>query len=437
MSTTPNVLFLFTDQQSMRAMGAGGGNPHLHTPHMDALAADGVRFERSYCTAPVCTPARGSLITSCMPHELGIDFNDTTPDPSIPNMGEVFRRAGYETAWAGKWHLPESYPQYSGGSIPGFELLPMAPSVRAGLGARTDAPAADAAIEFLRRPHDRPFLLAVSLHNPHDICYWIWQNPFASHPDPDALPPLPANFQINADEPEFITWCRRRGHYGPEGIATHDWTDLQWRAYLHHYYRLTEQVDAQFGRVLDALRQRRLADQTLIVFTSDHGEGMAAHRWVVKLMFWETVATVPLIVSGKAVPASGVVDTEHLVSGLDVLPTLCDYAGIEPPAGALGMSLRPLIEDAAVPGREYLVSELQPDPRRVYLKGRMVRGRRFKYVAFSHGRRPEMLFDMQADPGETRNLAGDPELAEELSRHRGMLTEWTARTHDTFVAPGT
>jgi arylsulfatase A-like enzyme len=106
----PNVLLLLTDQQTMRAMSVYG-NHYLHTPYMDSLARTGVRFSISYCAAPVCGPARSSLITGRMPHETGVNFNGDVPDPAIPNVGEIFRRAGYETAWAGKWHLPASYPR--------------------------------------------------------------------------------------------------------------------------------------------------------------------------------------------------------------------------------------------------------------------------------------------------------------------------------------
>ena len=106
----PNVLFVMTDQQTRHAMSAYG-NRYLKTPHMDSIAAHGVRFEKSYCTAPVCGPSRSSLVTSRMPHVTGVNVNGQTPDPSLSNMGHVFRDAGYATAWAGKWHLPKSYPQ--------------------------------------------------------------------------------------------------------------------------------------------------------------------------------------------------------------------------------------------------------------------------------------------------------------------------------------
>src|SRR5688572_11735645 len=144
----PNILFLFTDQQSLRAM-SGAGNPYLHTPHLDALAAAGVRFTNSYCASPVCGPSRAALLTGRMPHEVGVRVNDLAPDPSIPNTGEVLGAAGYETAWTGTWHLPQAYPEVR--EIRGFEYLPTSAGPHKH-GIVTDDPTADAAIEFLRRP---------------------------------------------------------------------------------------------------------------------------------------------------------------------------------------------------------------------------------------------------------------------------------------------
>jgi len=426
----PNVLFLMTDQQTLRTMSAYG-NPHLKTPHMDSLAAVGVRFEKSYCTAPVCGPSRSSLITSRMPHVTGVDINGQVPDPAIPNMGQIFREAGYVTAWAGKWHLPQSYPQ---GPIPGFEYLSVPEGTKFRLGAQTDGPVADEAVKFLRRRHGRPFLLGVSLHNPHDICWSVREGP--SEPiDPRSLPPLPANFEIDPNEPEFVSVCRERTKYGPELLYTKDWSRRRWREYLYQYYRHVEEVDEQIGRILTTLRELGLEEDTLVVLTSDHGEGAAAHRWVVKLMLYEEPATVPLVVSWRGVTPAGGADRVHLVSGLDVLPTMCAYAGIGLRDDFMGMSLRPLIENPGLPGREFVVTELASDSQDTTKKGRMVRTQRYKYIAFSFGTRPEMLFDLAADPGETNNLALRESAQGELDRHRKLLRRWIRETKDDFQLP--
>ncbi len=429
---SPNILLILTDQQTLTAMSAYG-NKWVCTPHMDSIAANGVRFENSYCTSPVCGPSRSSLVTGGMPHETGVIYNGESIKPGISNMGEILRQAGYETAWAGKWHLPASYPRGQNATIPGFEYLAVPEGTKFTLGSQTDGPVADEAIKFLLKEHKKPFVLGVSFHNPHDICWWVRQKP-AKHLDADNFPLLPENFDVAPDEPEFIQKCRERTYYGPEIQWTKSWDTNQWRAYLHAYYRLTEKADREIGRVLTALREQGLEEATLIVFTSDHGEGMAAHRWVVKLMLYQEPATTPLIVSWKGVTPSGVADKRHLVSGIDVLPTVCDYAGVQAPQ-MTGTSLKPLIQEPSLRGREFVVSELAPDPKNRDMKGRMVRTQRHKYIVFSMGRNPEMLFDLKDDPGETKNLAYGSTVKGVLERHRTLLGNWMQQTHDDFIMP--
>ena len=441
-NSRPNILFLFTDQQSRRAMSAYG-NSFVHTPHMDSLAENGVRFENSYCTSPVCGPSRSSLVTGLMPHQTGVLYNEMGINPGIPAMGEIFREAGYHTSWAGKWHLPASYPEvrYQGGgpqyvenaAIPGFEFLPTPKGTQFRLGSQTDTRVTANAIEFLRRKHEKPFLMGVSLHNPHDIC-WTVREKLGRAPDHVILPPLPSNFAIDPGEPEFIAQCRRRTTYGPEMQFTKDWDENRWRVYLRSYYSLTEEVDREIGQILIALRSQGLEEDTLIVFTSDHGEGMAAHQWVVKLMLWEEVAGVPMIVSWKGVTAPGV-NTAHLVSGMDVLPTLCDFAGISGIPRMTGMSMRPYVENPSARGRDYIVTQLHPDPEKKDMTARMVRTPRYKYIAFTTGDRREMLFDLEIDPGETKNLARLPQMRGILASHRRYLLEWIAGTDDRFAMP--
>ncbi|MFM1550235.1 MAG: sulfatase [Lentisphaeria bacterium] len=433
----PNIVVILTDQQTRNALGCV--NPHLRTPHMDTLAARGVRFEHACCPAPVCGPARAAMMTGRMPHRTGVNIIDEPLRPDCITLGDCFRDAGYTTAYAGKWHVGELFPPADDGTVRGFEYLPMAIRPAAiNLGLDTDGPSADAAIAFLRRPYDRPFLLTVSLHNPHDICYWI----MASHrerfrellPLRDEPPPLPANFAIDPVEPEFIADCRKRDYYGPENTFTADWTEADFREYLNIYYRLTELVDTEIGRILTVLDETSQTDDTLIVFTSDHGEGVAAHHWVVKLSLYEEVVGVPLFISLPGHIPPGIVDTKHLAGGVDLVPTLCDFAGIAPPPDIDGQSLRPVIDDPSLSGRDYLVCELHPDPQHRDSGGRMLRTSQYKYNVFSHGERPEQLFDMHVDPGETRNLATAAAHAETLAHHRELLRQWMTATGDGFAA---
>jgi arylsulfatase A-like enzyme len=194
-----------------------------------------------------------------------------------------------------------------------------------------------------------------------------------------------------------------------------------------------EDVDRQIGRILEALQRTGQEDNTLIIFTSDHGEGLASHRWCGKQMFYEEEVGVPLIVSYKGVTPPGRIDRTHLVSTLDVLPTICDYAGIPAPALVRGKSLRGIIEDPDHPGHEYVVSEMSPaapgGPRGA---GRsfMVRTAKHKYMFFpgSGGQSTEVLFDMEADSDETKDLTAEPALASVLARHRELLAEWRRAT---------
>jgi arylsulfatase A-like enzyme len=439
MTGRPNVLFIITDQQAAMAMSAWG-NWHVRTPHMDGLVQRGVSFRNAYCTSAVCTPARVSLVTGRMPHEVGVNVNHDRADDNVPTTGHLFRAAGYRTAWVGKTHTPQVSPEKPD-LAPGFELLPPREHDNRHLGSTSDPVVADRAIEFLRDPaiREQPWVLTVSLQNPHDICYWIMDRDLATvglEAPTENLPPLPANFAVDPDEPEFLTICRQRGHYGNEIRWTENWADLRWRQYLWVYYRLLERVDAEVGRLLAALRQAGLEKDTLVVLTSDHGEGLAGHRCVVKLMPYQEETAVPLTIAWPGRVPAGMVDSEHLASGMDVMPTMCDYAGVRIPDGCRGASLRPVIEDPTRPGVPRVVSEFQPDPARMEFKGRILWTARHKYVVFSHGARPEMFFDLRADPGETRNLAGSAAHGKELDRHRRLLTEWIRDTADDFTVPG-
>ena len=154
MSTQPNILVILTDQQTHAALSAHG-NPHVHTPHMDSLVHSGLSFQNSYCPAPVCGPARGSLLSGRMPHETGVEVNGPAPTPEIPTMGEHFRRAGYRPFYAGKLHLGPRYRKgvQQVGGRQGFEFLcdEYPEGIPRQLGSDTDEVWTDHAVEFLRR----------------------------------------------------------------------------------------------------------------------------------------------------------------------------------------------------------------------------------------------------------------------------------------------
>ncbi|MCY4665468.1 MAG: sulfatase-like hydrolase/transferase [Acidimicrobiaceae bacterium] len=456
--TQPNVVLLITDQQT-RATLTAYGNDRTRTPHMDELAAGGVAFEKSYCSSPLCSPGRASIVTGQMPHTAGVDVNDLPVRDGIPNLGEIFSGAGYETVWAGKWNLPESFPTEPD-AIPGFGNLewqrrpyPSTEQIISGdfspvaeqepyrdLGASMDADITDAAVRYMAEAPREPFLLAVSLYNPHDICFWIIDRDHDMLPavPPEAsLPDLPDNFDAVANEPEFVRWMRKQeavvpGYGWNELRWTDSWDERHWRRYLYVYFRLVEMVDIQVGRVLNAISDTGIQDSTLVALTSDHGEGVAAHRWATKQMLYEEPVTVPLVLRWPGMIPAERFDRSHLASGVDIVPTLCEYAGMEGPEGLAGESLRPVIDDPTLGGRDFVVAELQPDPFRMELKGRMLRTRRYKYMAFTAGADAEMLFDLETDPLETVNLARSAGHEDVLAEHRALLTAWARRTNDPF-----
>jgi arylsulfatase A-like enzyme len=186
-------------------------------------------------------------------------------------------------------------------------------------------------------------------------------------------------------------------------------------------------VDREIGTVLEALAASGLEENTLIVFTSDHGDFDSAHKLEHKSILYEEAVRIPFIMSWKGRIGAGGIDDAHLVSnGLDLLPTLCDYAGAEMPAGRPGSSVRPLAEGKSPLWRDHVVVESE--------KGRMVRSARFKYCVYRSGRNREQFTDLENDPGEMNNLAGKAEADAEMKRHRWLLAEWVEKTEDRIGA---
>ncbi|MGB2820567.1 MAG: sulfatase-like hydrolase/transferase [Phycisphaerae bacterium] len=411
----PNVLLVMTDQQHIATV-ASRGCRHVKTPGLDRLCRDGVTFLQSHSTNPLCSPARSSLWTGRMPSEAGVPVNGRPIHKSIPNIGQWFgEHTGYETIYVGKWHLPGSFTH----NVPGFTVL--TPGV-GGQGNLGDTSTSLACEGYLRnRSKDKPFLMVASFFQPHDICQWLRIN---QH-DPgelrypqlaDELPALPANFRFDPNEPAALG--KQRDGNEP-GVKKGKWSELHWRYYIWSYYRHIEMVDAEIGRLLDALRQTGHAENTLVMFTSDHGEGLGHHQMVRKNFLYEESVKVPMIVSFGGQARADVVDAEHMVCGLDVVPTVCDYVGIKPPPNMHGRSLRPLLEGRASNRLTFVASEIGH-------RARMIRSERYKYVKYRDDP-VEQLFDMKADPVETKNLAGDSKLAGVVTDHRRMLAEWQER----------
>jgi len=438
----PNILYIFTDQQYAEMMSCAG-NPYLKTPAMDSLARTGARFTRAYAANPVCVPARVGMMTGVMPSRIGMEQNEDMPQAKANvsetllahSLGRVFRDAGYETAYGGKVHLPMTLDAI------GFDCI--SKDERAGL--------ADACAAFLRRKHEKPFLLVASFINPHDICYMaprayaqgikagkradpatpgggpkLPAGPAGEAPPPDQCPPVPDNFEVPAGEPEGVKEVDPRAF---RFYVRDRWTKDDWRLHRWTYCRLTEKVDGEITVVLAALREAGLEEKTVVVLSSDHGDMDGSHRLEHKSVLYEESERVPFIVSLKGVTRPGLVDREHLVStGLDLIPTLCDFAGIAPPKELAGRSVRPLAEGGtAASWRDSLVVEGH--------HCRALHTTRFKYTVFDTGEHREMLVDLEKDPGEMKNLASDPAYRDTLLDCRRRLQQWY-RDNGEALAPG-
>ncbi|MBI4876152.1 MAG: sulfatase-like hydrolase/transferase [Acidobacteria bacterium] len=428
-ASRPNLLIVMTDQQFAGSMSCRMGDRYLRTPNMDRLAANGMLFTRAYTANPLCVPARTSMFTGRYPAETGIETNDKVPfDPrKYPHMGSIFRGAGYATGYFGKWHMP--YPE-AGAELHGFS------TVKRNKAAHDIGVAAEAA-QFIRAKRDSPFLAVASFLNPHNICQWPRGEEFSEGdpgkpPPPGQCPPLRPNHGPQKDEPDIMTLMRRSYQATPM-FPVSNYNVKQWREYIWAYYRMIEKVDGLVGQVLQAVRESGQEEHTLVAFLADHGDCQGAHGWNQKTAFYEESARVPLILSCKGTTRPGV--SRRLANtGVDLIPTLCDYAGIPVPAGLPGLSLKDTANGKSDRDpREYtvvcnkMVQGAPIDGRRPMPDGRMVRGQRYKYCVYNEGRNRESLVDLDQDPGEMVNLAGDAAHAKILARHREMLAEWRGR----------
>lgn len=421
----PNIIFIMTDQQTASAMSCAR-NPWVETPAMDALAADGVRFERAYCPFPLSGPSRASLLTGCTAFEVGATDNGVRPHEVDMQQGLGLRMAdaGYEALYAGKWHIPEVNLPEEG---TGFKRVCV----------MDDRILADACADALsRRDKSKPLFLVASLLNPHEICEFARDQslhygelePFLT----EDCPNLPANFRPSTYEAEAI---RLEERLAPRSHDVFNYTEDDWRRYLYGYYRLVERVDREVGRLVEVLKREGLYEDALIIFTSDHGDGCAAHAWNQKWALFEEVINVPLIVKApKGQGVSGVVNREALSNiGLDIYRTICDYARIPLPEERYrGRSYRSVVEGRSEGLHEEVFVETLLSS--VQTRGWAIVEGRYKYVLYQTYQNREMLHDLESDPGEMVNLAVDKRYRAELNRLRVKMYDWALKTGDKRLA---
>lgn len=445
----PNILWIIADQCCADHFSALG-RKSVHTPAVDKLIRTGLTFSQAYCPQALCVPSRTSMLTGLMPHTTGVTRihpNSATLNFEGRSVGRHLSDAGYRTGYFGRWHTPKNR---SDNNWHGFEVMRTQARGLDGNEPFTDKDCAPACESFLESSDDRPFFLTYSLNNPHDICEWgrfleggfpteqmeLWNGPIGNPPKVGALPPLPNNHEIPKAEPEIISAYRRRHKGLYPGV---DWDDDTWRKYLWGYDRLVERMDRDIDRILQLLEQRGLDENTVILFTSDHGDGRAAHKANQKTILYDEVARVPLIIVDPHCPETkGRVERERLVqSGTDIFHTFLDYAGTPVAEETKKRSLRPRSEPT-----EFIKSSSNYVTSEAYLGGsddlpdaygRMLRTERYKYIVYSHGENREQLFDLRLDPGELNDLSNAPGKNEVLNTHRKMLYQDCEAGNDFFL----
>jgi len=427
MTAQPHILLLVADQLAARALPTYG-NRVVRAPHLARLGDEGVVFERTLCASPLCVPSRASLLTGLLPSRTGAYDNAGELPASVPTFAHHLRALGYRTVLAGKMHfigpdqlhgfeerrLPDVYPA-------GFDWIPdwrladdqtlpwyhdLSSVLRAGPVRRTlqidyDAEVAEharRAIEETARGDGRPLLLVASFTHPHDPYevpaeYWnryenVEIDP-PSHPEPPEpldAPTRRLRAMVAADTIEISptqALLARRGYYGAISL-----------------------VDDHVGSLLDALSAHGLADDTVVVLTSDHGDMLGDRGLWYKMAPFEGSIRVPLVVHAPSRFAPRRFDEP--VSLLDLLPTLVEVGGGAPPIGLDGASLAPALSGSDPPARDLPLEYLAEGVRAPQVT--LIRGSRKLVRGLGD---PDLLFDIATDPGERIDLAADPEHAEE------------------------
>lgn len=433
----PNFLIIQCDHLTQRVVGAYGETKGC-TDAIDQVAARGVIFANAYVGCPLSQPSRSALWSGMMPHQTNVRSNSDTPlnpllPESIPTLGSLFSESGYDAVHFGKTH--------DMGSLRGFKHKePVAkpfkdPDFPVNKDSFLDVGTCEDAVTYLSNPPEEPFICIADFQNPHNICGYVGENKgvHTNTPIRDSLPELPANFEVadwnNVPQPVQYICCshRRMTQAAP-------WSEDNYRHYIAAFQHYTKMVSKQIDSVLKALYSTPAGRNTIVVILADHGDGMASHRMVTKqISFYEEVTNVPFIIAGPGIKQQAKpIDKLLTQPTIDLLPTLCDLAGINVPAQKPGISLAPtLTGKKQTKTHPYAVSEWHSEYEVITSPGRMIRGPRYKYTHYLEGNGEE-LYDLKTDKGERTNLAKDSKFANVLAEHRAMLDDYIVRTKDDY-----
>ncbi|MEQ9410262.1 MAG: sulfatase [Fuerstiella sp.] len=450
----PNVLFIAVDDLAA-ALGCYG-DVLAQTPHIDRLAASGVRFDRAYNQLPLCNPTRASVMTGLRPDQIGVydldrHFRDQVPD--VVTLSQAFQQAGYYAARVGKiyhYNVPASIGTDGFDDPPSWNQtvnpkgrdktdehlifnaephrkISAALSWLAADGEgteQTDGMIATAAIRLMEERRDAPFFLGVGFFRPHTP-YVAPKKYFDLYPAAQMrLPFAPADDRDDIPVAAFAHNCPIPHYNLPEPVL---------RQALQAYYACVSFVDAQVGRLLEALERLGLAENTIVVFWSDHGYHLGEHNgiWQKRTLF-EQAARTPLIIRAPDVTGNGQA-CRQIVEFVDIYPTLTSLAGIAAPENLAGRDLSPLLNDPLKTWDGMAVTQiLRPadDRLKTMVMGTSIRTDRWRYTEWADGREGRELYDHHSDPLEFRNLATTPnqEAQEVINWLRPLLRERASGT---------
>jgi arylsulfatase A-like enzyme len=453
----PNVLMVVTDQERADILGCYR-SPICRTPSLDGLAAEGVRFETCVAPTAICSPSRASLLTGLYPHGHGILNNTHEPDalrtelpPELRTFPELLRDAGYRLGYVGKWHVGRSDPRSRGfhdvasvpADVPGtvgetvvgadpplqdpiYARYPRSRLLVAGVDPRPIEETetrrdADAAIALLERyaKIEEPFFLSVDFEGPHHP--YMPPESYASLYDPVAIPPWPNFVEDLTNKP-----AAQRRLIEQRGVAGWTWQD--WQPVVARYFGFMTFIDAEIGRLLDALERLALRDSTVVMHLVDHGDMTGSHggQFNKGPLMYDEVLRIPLIIRGPRAARGAVCRAP--VGSLAVMPTVLELAGLQPPAGLHVESLLQALADPAnIPGNGATFAEYHGDEWGLYSQ-RMIRTEGAKYVYSPHGM--DELYDLETDPHERSNRVDDPGFSSRLAELRAGLIEWMVKTDD-------
>lgn len=435
-----NLIFILTDDHRFDALGFMG-HPYLQTPHLDRLAREGVHCANAFVTTSLCSPSRASILTGRYMHHHGVVDNATKVRPEQVMFPQLLQAAGYRTGFFGKWHMGiDADPQRGFDRWVSFrgqgEYLPVGTAAGAARnrlnvdgrwvdrrGYITDE-LTDYALDWLRSiPAGQPFFLYLSHKAAHGICV-----PAERHRGRyEAVKlPQPASRQTHEHAPMWVRNQRNSWH----GIdfPYHNPDPLAWESETKRYAECLLAVDESVGRILAALQERGQLDDTLVAYMGDNGFGFGDHGLIDKRVAYEWSMRVPLLLRCPAAFAGGQT-LRSLVANIDLAPSLLQAAGVPVPPGLDGASFWPLLRGETVPWRTELAYEYYWErgyPQTPTLHA--LRGERYKFIRAQGVWDLDELYDLQEDPGETRNLILDPAHATRIADMDRRLTEWLDRS---------